>query len=506
MPVRPVKDAAAASAALSAFLRGIERRGTVFAHLQAGDDDAGMEALAGAMAGFRAAAARTPFGDWPRRFWSLLLATPELREPGPGARWPEEFEALGRVGRGPRAALLLRLVANVSEADAAAVLGVARPTYRLALRRALPRQADGSADEAAWRLLGDAAQQAVRELPPERLAELARVREAALQGVEWTPAPVENIDDPAARRPRWLWPALAATVLVTAAALAATVLLQPPPPGPDAGPDRIMTEALSAQPAPAATWDDELALLTHPDFELLVADVQDTALPEPAFHAWLVHQIDEVAGMSEEEVRSAATRQASPDSGAAGALPPVLQELAASLPAAERTRLARRNASLQALAPAALADLRAHAARWDTLDLPARRARRDAWQAWNRLPETARARMQAAAAAYAALPEERRQALAEEFSALDASARNGWRLGPDLGADWPVLHPLLALVPTGQQEELLAVLLSMDAAERADLGVLARRTPPGERDDLRDALLTTPAENRAAWLRQLARP
>src|SRR5690554_5811738 len=244
MPVRPVTDAAAASAALSAFLRGIERRGAVFAHLQAGDDGAGMAALAATMAAFRAAAARTAFGDWPRRFWSTLLATPELREPGPGARWPAGFEALARVGRGPRAALLLRLVAHIPEADAAAVLGVSRPTYRMALRRALPRDADGGADETAWRLLGDAAQQAVRDLPPERLSELARVREAALQGVRWAPAPAVDADPPA-QRPRWLGPALAAVVIATVAALAATAMLEPAPAGPDAGPDRILSEALA---------------------------------------------------------------------------------------------------------------------------------------------------------------------------------------------------------------------------------------------------------------------
>jgi len=502
MPVRPVTDAAAASAALSAFLRGIERRGAVFAHLQAGDDGAGMAALAATMAAFRAAAARTAFGDWPRRFWSLLLAAPELREPGPGARWPAGFEALGRVGRGPRAALLLRLVAHVSEADAAAVLGVSRETYRMALRRALPRDADGGADQVAWRMLGEAAQHAVRDLSPERLTELARVREAALQGVEWKPATADDAQPAPERRPRWLWPALAAVVLATAAALAATVLWTgAAPAGPDAGPDRILSETLSPPPPPASAWDDDLALLTHPDFELLAADAKGPAMREPAFHAWLVHQL---AGEFEDQAASPAAGPVAPAPVPDRVLPPALQELAASLPAAERARLARRNASLQAMAPDELASLRGQAARWETLERDERRARRDAWQAWNRLPAAERARMQAAAAAYAGLPDERREELDVAFAGLDELERNGWRLGPDLGADWPSLHPLFALVPAEQQEELLAVLLSMDAVERADLGVLARRTPPGERDALRDALLTTPAENRAAWLRQRA--
>lgn len=503
MPARPVNDAAAASAALSAFLRGIERRGAVFAHLQAGDADAGMAALAAAMAGFRAVAGRTAFGDWPRRFWSLLLAVPQLREPGHAGQWPEEFQALGRVGRGPRAALLLRLVAHVSEADAAAVLGVSRSTYRMALRQALPRRADGGADEAAWRTLGEAAQQAVRALTPEQLAELARMREAALQGADWEPPQAPDPVRP--ERPRWLWPALIAVVVATVAALAATLLLEPMPSGSQAGPDRILSEALAPpEPAPAAeaAWDDDLLLLTHPDFELLAAQAQGTTVREPAFHAWLVYQLEDLpdadAAVGAEGAGPAA------DAAPAPALPPPLQALAASLPAEDRARLAARRAQLQALAPAELSALRAATIGWEALDLTEQRARRDGWQAWNRLPAQARARMQAAAAAYAELPEERRKTLADAFAGLDELERNGWRLGPDLGADWPLLHPLFALVPEQQQEQLLAVLLSMDATERADLAILAQRTPPGERERLRTELLTTPAENRAAWLRQLA--
>ena len=49
MPARPVNDSSPAAPALSAFLRGVERRGLVFAHLQAGDAEAGMAALADAM-------------------------------------------------------------------------------------------------------------------------------------------------------------------------------------------------------------------------------------------------------------------------------------------------------------------------------------------------------------------------------------------------------------------------------------------------------------------------
>ncbi|MGY0561577.1 DUF3106 domain-containing protein [Luteimonas sp. A277] len=191
---------------------------------------------------------------------------------------------------------------------------------------------------------------------------------------------------------------------------------------------------------------------------------------------------------------------------AALAVPPALQEYGEALPAPEREQLARRHAQLQAMPAGARDALRERAEHWNALPRAERRARRDAWQAWNRLPAAAQAKLRAAAAAYAALPEERQQALTDAFAALDSFERNGWALGPDVGADWPLLHPLFALVPLPQQEELLAVLLSMDERERQDLGVLAQRTPPGEREELRRVLLTTPAENRGPWLRQMVGP
>lgn len=502
MTARPVNDAAAASAALSAFLRSIERRGAVFAHLQSGDEAAGMAALAAAMGQFRAVAGRTAFGDWPRRFWALLLAAPELREPGADVQWPDGFAALARLGRGPRAALLLRLVAHVSEADAAAVLGVSRATYRLAVRRALPRLPDGAADEAAWRQLGEDAQRALRGLSPGKLSELARMREAALQGKGWAPPPSEA---PNRERPRWLWPALAAVVAATVAALAATQLVERPAPGPDAGPERIVSEPLSLPPPPATPWDEDLAVLTHPDFEVLLAGVRGTTVPRPGFHAWLVHQLEELPEPGQGSgVQAVADGPVPAAPASQQELPAPLRDMAASLPPAARTQLVARHAQLEALAPSERTALRAAVPRWESLDLATQRARRDDWQAWNRLPAQARARMHQAAAAYAGLPEDRRQALADEFAGLDALERNGWLLGPDLGLEWPQLHPLFALVPAAEQEQLLAVLLSMDATERADLGILAQRTPPGERERLRRELLTTPAGNRPAWLRERA--
>src|SRR5690606_13334473 len=157
----------AAPTALRAFLRGVERRGHAFAWLLAGSRAAGDDALAWALERFAREAGRTPFGEWPRRFWSLLLAAPALRRAPADPHWEPGFEWLSRIGHGPRAALLLRLVAGLAESDAAAVLGIARPTYRLGLQRALPRRADGSADVEAWQDLGRRARDLLRALPDD---------------------------------------------------------------------------------------------------------------------------------------------------------------------------------------------------------------------------------------------------------------------------------------------------------------------------------------------------
>lgn len=305
MTARTLQDAAAAPAALTAFLRGVERRGAVFAELQAGAAAPGDEALAATMRAFRGVAGRTPFADWPRRFWALLLASPLLRHPSRDAAWAPQFAVLGTLGSGPRAALLLRLVAGLSEADAAAVLGVARPTYRLALQRALPHREDGTPDAAAWHALGDAAQAAIRHLPAERLAHLARQREAAIHGHK--PDPIAHPDAAASMRPRLWWPALWGVSVLTALAIAATFLpfaWQSGGPGGDA---RIRIEELPPAEAPASTFAADALLPTHRDLDLLLdpGNVNDAAQRDPGFYAWYAAQVaagtdDDAASPSQE--------------------------------------------------------------------------------------------------------------------------------------------------------------------------------------------------------------
>ncbi len=316
-----LNDAASAPAALSAFLRGVERRGALFAELQCGDHDAGDTALAAAMRAFRKHAGGWAMADWPRHFWALLAATPQWRQAAPTAQWPPPVRALAALEPTHRQALLLRLAAGLPEAEAAAVLGIAPQAYEQALAAACPRDADGEPDSRAWRTLAEAIQQQLRDLPPQRLAHLARLREAAIVGarVERPERPVHGAGSnaygsPPPPPPRRRWPWVALVLALCAAALAATWwwpqwrLSQGADTAVDNGAQRlqdeveITTEALPAQ-APAARFDATAALLTHPDFEL-VLDAQGEAIARDAdFLAWYAggaSQLPEAAAESAE--------------------------------------------------------------------------------------------------------------------------------------------------------------------------------------------------------------
>ena len=288
-----VASAAGRSAppALAAFLRGVERRGAVLAELQCGDAATGDAALAATMRQFRAEAGRLPMDQWPGRFWTLLLAQPGLREHPPLAMELDETDCLARLGGGPRAALLLRLAAGLEPAEAAAVLDIAEPTYRLAVQRALPRHADGRADPQAWQRLGDQVRRRTKTLPPPRLVRLGRNREAALAG---TAGPGETGRQAGAvdtrRPPGWLqgWLPAVLWALLGLCALAFAATFWP-------GTARWLDGSSRGTPgqhelpaeAPASRYGAEAGLVTHRDFALL-ADPEGLAESEQiAFNSWL---------------------------------------------------------------------------------------------------------------------------------------------------------------------------------------------------------------------------
>jgi len=289
MSVPTVSSRPSGPPALSAFLRGVERRGAVLAELQAGDAAAGDAALAEAMRRFRPEAGSLPMPEWPRRFWALLLAQPRLQHRTAVAVAIEATDRLGELGSGPRAALLLRVAAGLSEEEAAEVLGVGVASYRLALQRALPHHADGRADPLAWQQMREQIHRRIKTLPPERLVRLSSAREAVLRGDETaTEAAAAAI---AASRPRWLMPLLWGLLALCVLALAATFFLPlGQGTGGVAGNRKVDIEPLPEADSPAARYGDELAMVTHRDFALLADPNGEAAAQDLEFNSWLAAQ------------------------------------------------------------------------------------------------------------------------------------------------------------------------------------------------------------------------
>ncbi len=182
------------------------------------------------------------------------------------------------------------------------------------------------------------------------------------------------------------------------------------------------------------------------------------------------------------------------------AMPPELAQRLDHLPAAIQDMLRSHDTAWTALTPAQQDDVRRRMAAWDALPEPVRRDRREHWQAWRALPADQRLQVQAAAIAFAGLPPQRQLAWRAAFAQADAGERHGWLLGPALGAEFVALQPLLMQVPAELRDPLLHTLRDMTPAERADLAVLAQRTPPQQRERLQRELVSTSAANRAGWL------
>ena len=275
--------------ALSAFLRGVERRGAVLAELQAGDAPAGDAALAEAMRRFRPEAGSLPMADWPKRFWALLLAQPRLQHRTAVAGAIEATDRLGERGGAPGVALLVCVPAGLWEDEAADVLGDGVASYRLALQRALPHHADGRADPLAWQQLREQIHRRIKTLPPDRLVRLSSAREAVLRG-DVAEARADAATSAMAPRPRWLMPVLWGLLALCAVALAATYLPSGSTGSGVGGNRRVEIEPLPDADSPAARYGDEAAMVMHRDFALLADPQGDAAARDMEFNSWLAAQ------------------------------------------------------------------------------------------------------------------------------------------------------------------------------------------------------------------------
>lgn len=298
-------------AALSAFLRGIERRGAALAWLQCGDQQQGEYALLAAIRAFSVQAAKLPMADWPLRFWTLLAATPQLEGAGPQASWPDGLQTMRHLDARDRLALLLRIVAGLDEQPAGQVLSIDLDAYRDALARACPRDARGRPDAAGWRALAETAQRLVRAMPEAWMQRLAELRESAVRGALPKPHPAAGKSRPAAatatpkragrgseRRARrsattrWWW---VVALLVIAVAVAGVAYLDQRRSAADAAKtlDRegrpTIANPVQVEPLPDADVSaapDEPAQLSAAEQSML-ADPQFELAQQADFYAWV---------------------------------------------------------------------------------------------------------------------------------------------------------------------------------------------------------------------------
>ncbi|WP_028840000.1 DUF3106 domain-containing protein [Thermomonas fusca] len=439
------------SAAVAAFLRGLDRRARLLALVQSGDAQAAPRALDAAARVFASEAGQWPIAQWPRQYWRLLLSTPSMRQTGAVTAGP--LPGIARLPAQVRAALLLHLVAALDEADAAAALGIEVDAYQLRIRDALPRDALGQPDLDVWRAWRAAAQRALDALPETAAAAPA-------------PAPSTAQPDQGAdaarhrRRMRWLWLGVAACAF---ALLASFFLHQRGRELLDSWRNHVQVEPLPPAVAPKARFDPADPAL-HPDRALLA---------EPGT-LQLARQLPLLAWLATE---------------AADALPP--PPLAPAFPD---------TASAAAVDPLAGSDLSERIRAWDRLSPSQRAQQRGALEEWQALPAEEQALLGRLAARFAALPSAEQLALRERYASLSFDAHRGWHLGPRLGRDWPRIGALFAYVEPGEREALLRLLRAASAEELDTLARLAQITPPEARAALRRELLAQAPAQRAAWL------
>ncbi|WP_303636914.1 hypothetical protein [Stenotrophomonas tuberculopleuritidis] len=291
MTAVPAPVSSTAAGALSAFLRGVERRALVVAELQCGDPARAEQTLVAVMRAFAAVASDLPMAQWPTRFWTLLGQRQALREPSAG-QWPPALAALGGMPPLPRLALLLRVGGSLEEGIATRVLDIDEGGYQQLLATACPRDAHGQPDAGAWRALAEQVQARIRDLPAKRLQQLqqpaAPTASTQPAASTWRAPQDPRAPAPGKRRrphaaPRWRGPAiLLATVAVLLVAALGWRYWQGRPSGADAPlPEGVVGEAgpvtvealpasdVRAAPDATAQAAEDAAMLADHDYPLL---------------------------------------------------------------------------------------------------------------------------------------------------------------------------------------------------------------------------------------------
>lgn len=488
-PDVPGAPRALPATALTAFLHGIEPRAWVFALCQGGDAARADQALAAAEREFVARADGLPLADWPLQFWAALL-----RQPGLLAGLDSELD-LARLEPGPRAALLLRLLASLDVPHAAEALGVSVRAYEAALGQALA--APGLPDD--WLVSLRAQLQAlVHDLPAPTRARLDEIRREVLAQAAGAASsailPVEAVplEEAAPARPRWPWLGLGVLLL----ALLATLWIPLPVtlrPG--------ESEGLPNEPLPPPPALSDSVVVTHPDYPQLAEPGSEDLARELALLSWLA------AALPSPEPALAPAHPNPPPPESFDALGGRERNLLAAaagvwpqLEAPERAALLANAADWRERPAPERARLRARLRAWDGQAAAERARRRVPFQAWLALPPEERARLRATQARLAAMPAAEQAALRAQFAALDADTQRVWWLGPSLGQQLAPIAALFGFLPEADRPALLEALRGLEANARAELAQLAPRLDEAQRQALRKQLLALPPEQRSEFI------
>jgi hypothetical protein len=289
-----------AAGALSAFLRGVERRALIVAELQCGDPTIAEQALVAVMRAFAGIASDVPMAQWPDRFWILLAHRTPIRVPAAGGVWSPGLAHLPTLSPPARLALLLRIGGGLDEAAAAQILDMPVAEYQQALAEACPRDAHGQPDAAGWRTLAEQVQQRLRDLPAARLQRLHQPAPAPAPGKDATSWRAPAAPDAGARRSaargrsrRPLWRGLLILVVTTGVLLggAAWWKHQRQAPDPAASvPDGavstdnpVTVEALSDDDVPVAAPADPVHAASD---AAMLADPELTLARDADLYAW----------------------------------------------------------------------------------------------------------------------------------------------------------------------------------------------------------------------------
>ena len=420
------------------------------------------------------------------QFWTSLLTQPPMAI---GAS--SDAPRCRSLAPGPRAALLLRLIASLDLDHAAKVFDVSVPRTNGRCVRALAHPA---LDDAGMQALREELLEQVQHPSDERRQQMLSLREQALS--VFSEAAPPSLQATANR---------ATTAVVVgrfARGAGARVGRRCFSPGSIA--DRAgQTEALPAEeiaPPPSLT---DTVIVTHPDYEQLANPADDVIARQLPFLSWMAATRAPATGVEAQRDRTSQRQHRS------GSCPPRRRRCCPrredawpTLDQATRDDLLRHAADWQSRTPEQRVLLRQRLREWDQQAAPDRASRRTPFVAWQRLGEPDRQRVRVAAEALAALPPADQQALRTEFATLPADDQNLWWMGPALGQELVPVASLFAFMPESRRPALLDALHSLDAQSRSELATLAPRLIEARRQQLIEDLLAAPPERRAELIRQ----